>query len=96
LQQSKASQTLCLNGTARKSFKSAWRMICRAVDLEDFHYHDLRHTFSSNLLLSGGNLKDMKEMIGHNDLAMTDRYTRLADSHKRRLQKNLAKHYGYK
>ena len=86
-----------LDGRPRKRFDRAWRKICEIVGLEDFHYHDLRHTFSSNLLLSGSNLKDVKEMIGHNDLAMTDRYSHLADSHKRKLQENLAKHYlGYK
>lgn len=61
--------------------------------LNDFHYHDLRHTFCSNLLLSGSDLKDVKEMIDHSDLAMTDRYAHLTIKHKRIRQDELAKYY---
>ena len=56
-------------------------------------YHDLRHTFCSNLLLAGSDLKDVKEMIGHSDLAMTDRYSHLTMDRKRSRQKKLAEHY---
>jgi integrase len=82
-----------LNGTPLKRFDKAWRRICELAGLADFHYHDLRHTFCSNLLLSGGNLKDAKDMIGHSDISMTDRYTHLTLTHKKKLQANLAKHY---
>ena len=53
----------------------------------------LRHTFCSNLILSGGGLKDAKEMIGHKDIAMTDRYSHLTDEHKSNRQNLLADHY---
>ena len=49
----------------------------KIAEVKGFHFHDLRHTFCSNLLLSGSDLKDVKEMIGHKDLAMTDRYSHL-------------------
>ena len=82
-----------LNGTPIKRFDSAWRNICKIAKIENFHYHDLRHTFCSNLILSGGDLKDAKEMIGHSDIAMTDRYAHLPIAHKRKLQTGLAEHY---
>jgi integrase len=82
-----------LNGTPLKRFDKAWRRICKLAGLVDFHYHDLRHTFCSNLLLSGGDLKDAKEMIGHSDISMTDRYAHLTAVHKQKLQANLAEHY---
>jgi len=56
-------------------------------------YHDLRHTFCSNLILSGSDLKDVKEMIGHSDLAMTDRYSHLTNRHKQIRQDELARYY---
>lgn len=83
-----------LNGEPIKRFDSAWRQICKIAKLTDFHYHDLRHTYCSNLLLAGANLKDVKDMIGHNDLAMTDRYSHLTSDHHRAIQEKLAEHYG--
>jgi integrase len=79
-----ANYVFCrLNGKPIKRFDKAWRSTCRIAGLKDFHFHDLRHTFCSNLLLSGSDLKDVKEMIGHSDLSMTDRYSHLTLGHKR-------------
>jgi len=58
-----------------------------------FKDSDLRHTFASNLLLSGSNIKDVKEMIGYRDLRMTDRYSHLTLDHQGKNQKRLAEHY---
>jgi site-specific recombinase XerD len=40
----------------------------KVAGVSGFHFHDLRHTFCSNLLMAGGDLKDAKEMIGLSDL----------------------------
>lgn len=82
-----------LDGSPIKSFHKAWREACNKAGIKDFHFHDLRHTFCSNLLLSGSDLKDVKEMIGHNDLSMTDRYSHLTLNYKRLQQARLAEHY---
>jgi site-specific recombinase XerD len=60
---------------------------------DDLNYHDLRHTFCSNLILSGSDLKDVKEMIRHKDLSTTDRYSHLTAIHKKHNQERLAAHY---
>jgi integrase len=82
-----------IDGKHIKRFDKAWKAACKMAGLEDFHFHDLRHTFCSNLLLSGSGLKDVKEMIGHSDLSMTDRYSHLTLNHKRLRQSKLAEHY---
>lgn len=82
-----------LDGTPVSRFDKAWKHICKIAGINDFHYHDLRHTFCSNLILSGSDLKDVKEIIGHKDLSMTDRYSHLTVHYKRSKQKDLAKHY---
>lgn len=82
-----------LNGLPIKRFDKAWRRTCELAGIDDFHYHDLRHTFCSNLILSGSDLKDVKELIGHSDLAMTDRYAHLTVRHKQIRQDALAKYY---
>jgi site-specific recombinase XerD len=44
-------------------------------------------------LLSGANINDVKEMIGHSDISMTDRYSHLTLNHHKAMQEKLAKHY---
>ena len=39
--------------------------------LEHFHFHLLRHTFTSNLLASGAPPKDVQELLGHSAVSTT-------------------------
>lgn len=39
--------------------------------LEDFHFHMLRHTYTSNLLSNGAAPKDVGELLGHADVRTT-------------------------
>ena len=63
----------------RHSFKGA----LRRAGIKDFRFHDLRHTFASQVLLRGGSLKDIQELLGHKTMAMTLRYAHLTQEHKR-------------
>jgi integrase len=90
----KSDYVFCrIDGTPLKRFDKAWRRSLELAGIKDFHFHDLRHTFCSNLILSGGSLKDAKEMIGHSDISMTDRYSHLSMEHCLSKQKQLAEHY---
>ena len=82
-----------LNGTQIKGFGKAWKHTCQIAGIVDFHFHDLRHTFCSNLIMSGAGLKETKDMIGHGDIAMTDRYSHLSGLHKKALQDQLSRRY---
>jgi hypothetical protein len=42
--------------------------------LEDFRFHDLRHTFATRLVQNGVDLYKVKELLGHKTLAVTMRY----------------------
>ena len=51
-------------------------IMCRAAKkkvkgLEDFHFHTLRHTYTSNLLSGGAKPKDVQELLGHSDVSTT-------------------------
>lgn len=36
---------------------------------EGFHFHQLRHTYTSNLLANGAAPKDVQELLGHSDVS---------------------------
>jgi integrase len=65
-------------GDVRRSFETA----LRRSGIQDFRFHDLRHTFASNLVMEGVDIMTVKELMGHKDLTMTLRYTHLAPNHK--------------
>jgi integrase len=65
-------------GNLQRSFTTA----CRRAGIKDFHFHDLRHTFASQLVMAGIDLTTIKELLGHKTLTMTLRYAHLAPSHK--------------
>jgi integrase len=65
--------TLTLS-TLRNQFEAAREAIGRP----DVHLHDLRHTFASWIVQETGNMKRVKELLGHTTMAMTDRYAHLA------------------
>jgi integrase len=71
-------------GQPFKGVKTAFKKALRDAGIDDFHFHDLRHTFASQVLMKGGNLKDVQELLGHKTLAMTLRYSHLTQEHKRK------------
>jgi integrase len=62
--------------------KNAFNRACRKAGIKDFHFHDLRHTFASHLVMAGIDITTVKELLGHKTLTMTLRYAHLAPSHK--------------
>lgn len=67
---------VCLHPDGCFESSSTVSIACRAASkkipgLEGFHFHQLRHTFTSNLLSNGAAPKDVQELLGHADVSTT-------------------------
>ena len=69
-------------GVRFDNIKSSWNRLRRMANLEDFRFHDLRHTFASKLVMAGVDLYTVKELMGHSTIQMTERYAHLAPEHR--------------
>ena len=65
----------------RKPFFTA---LNKAGIMKKLTFHSLRHTFGSQLAMSGIGLRTIQELMGHKDIRMTLRYSHLSADHKRR------------
>ncbi len=50
----------------------------KEAKITDFHWHDLRHTFISRLVMAGVSLSIVQKLAGHSDPKMTSRYAHFA------------------
>lgn len=62
-------------------FKKAWANALEAAGINDFRFHDLRHTAASYLAMNGATLAEIAEILGHKTLAMVKRYAHLTEEH---------------
>src|SRR4029453_6196335 len=61
-------------GKIRTAFESA----VESAKVDDFRFHELRHTFASWAVQRGASLHELKDLLGHSSLAMVMRYAHLA------------------
>lgn len=64
-------------------FKKQWYKALEQAGIENFRFHDLRHTAASYLVMRGATLHETAEILGHKDLSTTQRYAHLSTEHKR-------------
>lgn len=62
---------------ASDSFNKVWRRICKAAEVSNLHFHDLRHEGVSRLFERGFNVVEVASVSGHKTLSMLNRYTHM-------------------
>jgi integrase len=65
-------------------FDKYWYAALEAAGINDFHFHDLRHTCASYLAKEGCSLLEIANTLGHKTLAMVRRYAHLVDDDRAR------------
>jgi integrase len=58
-----------------------WAYAIEEAKINDFKFHDLRHSCASYLAMNGASLLEIAEVLGHKTLQMVKRYSHLAESH---------------
>ena len=65
-------------GKPYQDIKRSFATACKNSGIWDFHFHDLRHTFASRLVMKGADIVKVSKLLGHKSLTMTLRYSHLA------------------
>lgn len=71
---------------ASADVKRDWRRwledAAKKAGVKDFHWHDLRHTFASRLVMGDADIRTVQELLGHKNITMTMKYAHLAQDHR--------------
>lgn len=70
----------------RKPFEAA----CAKAQIDGLRIHDLRHSFATIAITGGASLYDVQKLLGHADIAMTQRYAHMVDENLKRATDNMA------
>lgn len=70
-----------VTGNSFNDIKRSFSTAMRRAGISDFHFHDLRHTFASHLVMAGVDITTVSKLLGHKSLTMTLRYSHLAPAH---------------
>jgi integrase len=62
-----------------------WDKAVKEARLEDFRFHDLRHSAASYLAMNGATLTEIADILGHKTLQMVKRYAHLTEQHTARV-----------
>lgn len=63
------------------AIRRPWGEAMKTAEIQDFRFHDLRHTAASYLAMNGASLTEIAEILGHKTLQMVKRYAHLSEQH---------------
>ncbi len=69
------------DSTKAYDIRTAWDAAMKAAKIQNFRFHDLRHSAASYLAMNGASLAEIAEVLGHKTLSMVKRYAHLSEAH---------------
>lgn len=81
------------DGSRFHDIRAGFGTALREAGLDHIPIHALRHTFASNLVMSGVDIRTVQKLMGHKDIKTTMRYAHLAPAHLRAAVETLS--YGH-
>jgi len=66
-------------------FREHWNEAREKAGIENFRFHDLRHSCASYLAMNGATQLEIADVLGHKTLQMLQRYSHLSTDHKQSL-----------
>ena len=64
-----------INNKKIGDIKKCWSTALKRAKIENFRFHDLRHTAATRMIEKGVDIITVKEILGHADISTTMRYT---------------------
>ncbi|WP_457601080.1 tyrosine-type recombinase/integrase [Hydrogenivirga sp.] len=64
-----------------QGYRSVFKTACKKAGIENFRFHDLRHTFASWVAMKSKDIYAVQKLLNHSDLSMTKRYAHLTDEY---------------
>ena len=61
--------------------RTPFETVLKRAEIDDFRWHDLRHSCASYLAMNGASLAEIAEILGHKTLQMVKRYAHLSEAH---------------
>ena len=77
-----------------ENFDDHWRPALKAAGIENFRFHDLRHTCASYLASQGASRLEIADVLGHRTMGLVKRYSYLAQGHKTIVVEKMARERG--
>lgn len=75
--------------TVPMELRAYWREALKLAGVNDFRFHDLRHTAASYLAMNGATSAELSEVLGHKSASMVKRYAHLSESHTRQVVRRM-------
>lgn len=69
--------------------RAPWLAALKKASIQDFKFHDLRHSAASYLAMNGASLAEIAEVLGHKTLQMVKRYAHLSEGHTARVVESM-------
>ncbi len=64
--------------------ETSFRTTCRKAGIKDFHPHDLRHTCAAWLVQAGVPIMEVRDLLRHTTVQVTEKYAHLAPENVRK------------